>query len=102
MGTTIVNYYRKKNDKDETVPKVGTWTGHCSRQLELGEPAILDPGDAEPYLLGYVDPGKVTQSLYNNLIRAPLFKHTPEPTDFLVIRSVLNQHSLADGQANNQ
>jgi hypothetical protein len=22
MGTTIVNYYRKKDDKDETVPKV--------------------------------------------------------------------------------
>lgn len=23
MGTTIVNYYRKKDDRDETVPKVG-------------------------------------------------------------------------------
>ncbi len=22
MGTTVVNYYRKKDDKDETVPKV--------------------------------------------------------------------------------
>lgn len=24
MGTTIVNYYRKKNDQDETVPKVSS------------------------------------------------------------------------------
>lgn len=25
MGTTIVNYYRKKDDKDETVPKVSLY-----------------------------------------------------------------------------
>jgi transcription initiation factor TFIID subunit 1 len=75
MGTTIVNYYRKKDDRDDTVPK-----------LELGQPSILNVGDDEPFLLGYVDPGKVTQVIHNNLIRAPIFKHQPEPTDFLVIR----------------
>ncbi|KAK4687485.1 hypothetical protein P7C73_g2628, partial [Tremellales sp. Uapishka_1] len=79
MGTTIVNYYRKKDDKDEFVPK-----------LDLGQPSILNVGDAEPYLLGYVDPGKVTQTLHNNLIRAPIFRHTPESTDFLVIRQTVN------------
>ncbi|KAL7423762.1 hypothetical protein Q5752_001346 [Cryptotrichosporon argae] len=82
MGTTIVNYYRKKDDKDETVPK-----------LDLGQPSILGVGDAEPFLLGYVDPGKVTQVIHNNLIRAPIFKHTPETTDFLVIRQTINGHA---------
>jgi hypothetical protein len=27
MGTTIVNYYRKKDDKDEHVPKVSRTSG---------------------------------------------------------------------------
>ncbi|WWC58417.1 uncharacterized protein I303_100957 [Kwoniella dejecticola CBS 10117] len=82
MGTTIVNYYRKKDDKDESVPK-----------LDLGQPSILNPGDAEPFMLGYVDRGSVTQVLHNNLIRAPIFRHTPETTDFLVIRQTINGHS---------
>lgn len=82
MGTTIVNYYRKKDDKDEHVPK-----------LELGQPSILNVGDAEPFLLGYVNPGKVTQVIHNNLIRAPIFKHQPENTDFLVIRQTINGHA---------
>jgi hypothetical protein len=40
-----------------------------------------------------VDGGKVTQVLHNNLIRAPIFKHTPETTDFLVIRQTINNHA---------
>ncbi|KAK8865758.1 hypothetical protein IAR55_000905 [Kwoniella newhampshirensis] len=79
MGTTIVNYYRKKDDKDEHVPK-----------LDFGQPSILNPGDAEPFLLGYVDRGAVTQVIHNNLIRAPIFRHTPGTTDFLVIRKNTN------------
>ncbi|WVR05721.1 hypothetical protein IAU60_002745 [Kwoniella sp. DSM 27419] len=82
MGTTIVNYYRKKDDKDETVPK-----------LDFGQPSILNPGDAEPFMLGYVDRGSVTQVIHNNLIRAPIFRHTPDTTDFLVIRSTVNGHA---------
>ncbi|WVQ97109.1 hypothetical protein IAU59_004219 [Kwoniella sp. CBS 9459] len=82
MGTTIVNYYRKKDDKDEHVPK-----------LDFGQPSILNPGDAEPFLLGYVDRGAVTQVIHNNLVRAPIFRHTPETTDFLVIRQTVNGHS---------
>lgn len=81
MGTTIVNYYRKKDDKDDTVPK-----------LDLGQPSILNVGDSEPFLLGYVDPGKVTQIIHNNLLRAPIWKHQPESTDFLVIRQTINGH----------
>ncbi|WWC66567.1 uncharacterized protein I206_100470 [Kwoniella pini CBS 10737] len=82
MGTTIVNYYRKKDEKDENVPK-----------LDFGQPSILNPGDAEPFMLGYVDRGHVTQVIHNNLIRAPIFRHTPETTDFLVIRQTINGHS---------
>ncbi|OWZ55034.1 transcription initiation factor TFIID subunit 1 [Cryptococcus neoformans c45] len=81
MGTTIVNYYRKIDDKDETVPK-----------LDFGQPSILNTGDAEPFLLGYVDRGKVTQVIHNNLIRAPIFRHKPETTDFLCIRQTVNGH----------
>lgn len=82
MGTTIVNYYRKKDDKDDTVPK-----------LDIGQPSILNVGDSEPFLLGYVDPGKVTQVIHNNLLRAPIWKHQPESSDFLVIRQTINGHS---------
>lgn len=82
MGTTIVNYYRKKDDKDDHVPK-----------LDFGQTSILNVGDAEPFLLGYVDRGKVTQILHNNLIRAPIYRHTPETTDFLVIRHTINGHA---------
>ncbi|ORY20963.1 hypothetical protein BCR39DRAFT_554452 [Naematelia encephala] len=82
MGTTIVNYYRKQDDKDDTVPK-----------LDFGQPSILNVGDAEPFLLGYVDQGKVTQVIHNNLIRAPIFRHQAEPTDFLVVRHTVNGHT---------
>lgn len=35
---------------------------------------------------GYVYPGQTFPALYNNLIRAPSFRHKPYPTDFLVVR----------------
>lgn len=35
---------------------------------------------------GYVYPGQTIPALYNNLVRAPLFRHKPYSTDFLVIR----------------
>jgi len=40
---------------------------------------------------GYVYPGQTVPALYNNLIRAPLFRHKPYPTDFLVIRFVFHE-----------
>lgn len=36
---------------------------------------------------GNVNPGQTIPTLYNNLIRAPLFRQKAYPTDFLVIRS---------------
>ena len=38
MGSLIVNYYRKKDDKDEHIPKVRAhpldWNSHLTRDLE--------------------------------------------------------------------
>ncbi|KLO20695.1 hypothetical protein SCHPADRAFT_897954 [Schizopora paradoxa] len=77
MGSVLVNYYRKKDDKDDHIPKA-----------ELGEPFVLEPGDESPFMkFGYVYAGQTAQALYNNLIRAPLFRHKPYQTDFLVIKN---------------
>lgn len=76
MGSILVNYYRKKDAKDEYTPK-----------LDLGEPFILEPNDESPFLkFGSVEPGETQPTLYNNLVRAPLFRHQPATTDFLLVR----------------
>ncbi|RXW22582.1 hypothetical protein EST38_g3290 [Candolleomyces aberdarensis] len=47
MGSVLVNYYRKKDEKDETVPK-----------SDLGVPFVLEPQDESPFMkFGYVYPG---------------------------------------------
>jgi hypothetical protein len=57
------------------------------RQLDLGEPFILEPEDDPPFLrFGSVAHGQTVPALYNNLIRAPLFRHKPYATDFLVVK----------------
>ncbi|KAI9488428.1 hypothetical protein BDB00DRAFT_848017 [Zychaea mexicana] len=77
MGTLIINYYRKTEPKDETVP-----TG------DIGEPFVLDIGDTSPFMnFGNVEPGQTISVLYNNLIRAPLFRHDVKSTDFLFVKS---------------
>ncbi|TDL28234.1 TAF1, transcription initiation factor TFIID, subunit TAF1 [Rickenella mellea] len=79
MGSVLVNYYRKMDDKDEHIPKA-----------DLGEPFVLEPGDESPFMkFGYVYAGQTIQALYNNLIRAPIFRQKPYPTDFLVVRSTI-------------
>ncbi|KAF8807785.1 atypical/TAF1 protein kinase [Phlegmacium glaucopus] len=79
MGSVLVNYYRKKNEKDEHVPKA-----------DLGFPFVLEPQDESPFMkFGYVYPGQTIPALYNNLMRAPLFRHKPYPTDFLIVRSTV-------------
>ncbi|ESK98083.1 transcription initiation factor tfiid 111 kda subunit [Moniliophthora roreri MCA 2997] len=79
MGSSLVNYYRKKDEKDEHIPK-----------FDLGVPFVLEPQDESPFMkFGYVYPGQTIPALYNNLVRAPLFRHKPKPTDFLVVRSTV-------------
>jgi Protein of unknown function (DUF3591) len=56
-------------------------------QREFGTPFVLQPSDDTPFLkLGSVAPGQTVPSLYNNMIRAPIFEQKAYPTDFLVVR----------------
>ncbi|KAF5388608.1 hypothetical protein D9757_004600 [Collybiopsis confluens] len=83
MGSVLVNYYRKKDEKDEHVPK-----------FDLGVPFVLEPQDESPFMkFGSVYPGQTVPSLYNNLVRAPLFRHKAKPTDFLVVRNTVKGES---------
>lgn len=76
MGSKIINYYRKTDDVDTTRPK-----------RAIGETHVLGPEDRSPFWnFGFVDPGTVVPTLYNSMIRAPLFEHRPSSTDFVLIR----------------
>ncbi|KAJ3344605.1 hypothetical protein HDU83_005014 [Entophlyctis luteolus] len=80
MGTLIQNFYRKQNEKDMTIPP-----------LEIGQHSPLEKIDASPFNnFGDVPAGEVIQGITNNLIRAPIFRHTIAPTDFLFIRHTFN------------
>lgn len=77
MGSKIINYYRKANAEDQSRPKLPT-----------GETNVLGTQDRSAFWnFGFVEPGKIVPTLYNKMIRAPVFKHEPESTDFLLIRS---------------
>ncbi|KAF8215977.1 TAF1 transcription initiation factor TFIID subunit TAF1 [Mycena galopus ATCC 62051] len=79
MASSLVNYYRKKDEKDDHVPK-----------YDLGVPFVLEPQDETPFMkFGAVYPGQTIPAIYNNLIRAPLFRHKPRATDFLVVRNTI-------------
>ncbi|KAJ6621101.1 TAF1 transcription initiation factor TFIID subunit TAF1 [Mycena sp. CBHHK59/15] len=79
MASSLVNYYRKKDEKDDHVPK-----------YDLGVPFVLEPQDETPFMkFGSVYPGQTMPALYNNLMRAPLFRHKPYPTDFLVVKNTI-------------
>lgn len=56
-------------------------------QFDLGVPFVLEPQDESPFMkFGYVYPGQTMPALYNNLVRAPLFRQKSYHTDFLVVR----------------
>ncbi|KAG5920473.1 hypothetical protein E4U61_007843 [Claviceps capensis] len=78
MGSKLINYYRRKNtNDDEQLPK-----------KDLGEYRMLLPEDRSPFsLFGTVDAGETVPTLHNEMYRAPVFKHNPRDTDFLVVRS---------------
>ncbi|KAA1110268.1 hypothetical protein PGT21_016409 [Puccinia graminis f. sp. tritici] len=77
MGSILVNYYRKQNELDDHIPND-----------DIGEPFVLDVADESPFMkFGSIRPGETVPTLYNNLVRAPLFKHTPSSNEFLVIRN---------------
>lgn len=56
-------------------------------QLDIGEPFLLDVSDESPFMkFGSVEPGQTVPTLYNNMVRAPMFRHKASDTDFLVVR----------------
>ncbi|KAF2278528.1 uncharacterized protein EI97DRAFT_415164 [Westerdykella ornata] len=82
MGNKIINYYRRKDAEDTSRPK-----------QELGETMVLLPQDKSPFsIFGTVEPGQTVPTLLNAMYRAPVFQHTPKPTDFLVSRSHTGVH----------
>ncbi|KAK3330078.1 hypothetical protein B0H66DRAFT_527448 [Apodospora peruviana] len=77
MGQKIVNYYRRTKGSDVRPEK-----------RELGENCVLMPEDRSPFaIFGQVNPGEVVPTLHNYMFRAPIFKHTPKDTDFILGRS---------------
>lgn len=81
MGSKLINYYRKENVEDTSRPK-----------LPVGETTVLGVQDRSPFWnFGYVEPGKIVPTLYNRMIRAPVFSHKMPNTDFLMIRSTGGQ-----------
>lgn len=77
MGSKVINYYRKRSADDNTRPK-----------LSVGETHILGVQDRSPFWnFGFVEKGTILPTLYNKLIRAPLFHHESYSTDFLMIKS---------------
>ncbi|KAH8813039.1 hypothetical protein F5884DRAFT_787090 [Xylogone sp. PMI_703] len=79
MGNRIINYYRRKNADDIERPKPPDG---------VGDVTVLLPEDRSPFAnFGMVDPGEIVPTLHNAMYRAPIFKHQPKDTDFLVIRN---------------
>jgi hypothetical protein len=82
MGNRLVNYYRRKDEEDKERPK-----------LDLGETQVLLPNDVSPFSrFGKVEPGTTIPTLHNSMFRAPVVKHSPKSTDFLVIRNQTSVH----------
>jgi transcription initiation factor TFIID subunit 1 len=62
-------------------------------RLKQGETKVLSGEDDSPFL-GKIDEGEIQQSFTNNLFRAPIFKHTPHPTDFILIRTKITANLM--------
>lgn len=77
MGSKLINYYRREKPEDNYRPKA-----------PLGETHVLGVEDRSPFWnFGYVKKGDFVPTLYNNMIRAPIFNHEHKSTDFVLIRS---------------
>ncbi|TVY59495.1 putative transcription initiation factor TFIID 111 kDa subunit [Lachnellula suecica] len=87
MGNRIINYYRREKADDETRPMP---------EDKVGDVTLLLPEDRSPFAkFGHVEPGETVRTLQNAMYRAPIFKHEPKGTDFLVIRSTTGVHGMA-------
>lgn len=79
MGNRVINYYRRKDQDDPERPVP---------EDRIGDVNVLLPNDKSPFAnFGMVDPGETVRTLHNGMFRAPIFKHEPLSTDFLVVRT---------------
>jgi transcription initiation factor TFIID subunit 1 len=79
MGNRIINYYRRKTQDDPERPLP---------EDKIGDVQVLLPEDRSPFSnFGMIDPGETVRTIHNAMYRAPIFKHRPKNTDFLVVRS---------------
>lgn len=77
MGSKIVNYYRVGQDADDKPED----------KPVLGELKILLPEDRSPFAnFGDVNKSETVPTLWNHMYRAPIFKHQPRKTDFIIGR----------------
>ena len=82
MNSRVINYYRRKDEHDKFRPRE-----------DVGEPRILQEKDQSPFVkFGFVDAGQTVPTIHNNLYRAPIFKHDPKQSDFLVVRRTTGVH----------
>lgn len=77
MGSKVVNYFRVNHDAEEKP----------SEKPAIGETKILLPEDRSPFAnFGDVQKGEMVPTLWNQMFRAPIFKHEPRRTDFILGR----------------
>ncbi|KAI4216832.1 MAG: hypothetical protein LQ351_000781 [Letrouitia transgressa] len=77
MSSRLINYYRRKGPEDMSRPK-----------LEIGETNVLLPHDKSPFSnFGHINPGEIMPTIYNNMYKAPVFKHEAASMDFLIVRN---------------
>jgi len=82
MGQKIINYYRRAKGGTDARPE----------KRELGETCILMPEDRSPFaIFGKVEAGETVPTLHNSMFRAPIFKHSPRNTDYIIGRSSTGQ-----------
>jgi len=86
MASKLRNYYSQRTPQDEQ---------HNLPEGALGENTSLAPSDVSPFL-GRIPPGERMYGIENHLFKAPVFQHTPESTDFLLIRTPAGQWFLRE------
>lgn len=77
MGSKIVNYFRVHHDAEEKP----------AEKPSIGETKVLLPEDRSPFAnFGDVKKGEMVPALWNQMYRAPIFRHEPRKTDFIIGR----------------
>jgi transcription initiation factor TFIID subunit 1 len=99
MASRIANYTRSQDRSSDEAPVLAFLNSSENKDqserrnvvsddalpFEDGEEIVLDQTLDLPFL-GDIQVGAKMQALHNNIFRAPIFRHLPEKSDFLMIR----------------